>query len=236
MFVERDCVICDEPVSYDKEEPICDDCEDDWYNFLTTRCNSCGKERELCYCLPRQVKEINDSLAIWCVFYDKEKNPRVNRIFFDLKQKGYNDVVDLMAQILSQVLVSYCCAHNIMYNSFAITYIPRRKSTKRYYSFDQSQKLAKALGKIINIPVFSCIENKGKREQKRLNKIERLENARKAYAMKKNAKIEYENIFLVDDIITSGASMKVCADLLYENGAKNVIPVAFAKDNYKKGE
>ena len=123
-----------------------------------------------------------------------------------------------------------------MYNSFAITYIPRRKSTKRYYSFDQSQKLAKALGKIINIPVFSCIENKGKREQKRLNKIERLENARKAYAMKKNAKIEYENIFLVDDIITSGASMKVCADLLYENGAKNVIPVAFAKDNYKKGE
>ncbi|MBQ7353078.1 MAG: ComF family protein [Clostridia bacterium] len=236
MFIERDCIVCGEPISYDNIDYVCEDCEEDWYNLLTTRCNSCGNERDLCFCLPNLVKEINDSLAIWCVFYDKEKNPNANRIFFDLKKKGYRSVVKVMAEYISKVLISYCYAHNIKYKTFAITYVPRRKSMRRYYSFDQSEKLAKALGKLLNLPTFSCLDNKGRKEQKKLNKYERLENARKSYQLKKNAKVEYKNIFLLDDIITSGASMRACAEILYDNGAKSVIPVAFAKDNYKKGE
>ena len=236
MFVERDCVICGEPISYEGEEPICADCEEDWYKFLTTRCNTCGRERELCHCMPKQVLEISNSMVIWCAFYDNEANPNANQIFFDLKKKGYYPLVRLIAERISQVLISACCARGIMYKSYAITYVPRRKSMRRFHMFDQSEKIARALGKILDIPVFSCMENRSWREQKKLNKNERIKNARKAYRMKKNAKVEYENIFLVDDIITSGSSMRVCADLLYENGAKNVIPVAFAKDNFKKGE
>ena len=64
MFVERDCVICGDPISYESEEPICEDCEEDWCKLLTTRCNICGKERELCHCLPKQIKEISNGHAI----------------------------------------------------------------------------------------------------------------------------------------------------------------------------
>ena len=236
MFVERDCVICGDPISYESEEPICEDCEEDWCKLLTTRCNICGKERELCHCLPKQIKEISNGHAIWCVFYDNEINPKANKIFFDLKKYGYRILVNLIADIIVRALISSCCALDVKYKRYAITYVPRRRVVKHQRMFDQSEKLAKAIGKRLGIPVFSCLENKSWKEQKKLNKHERIENARKAYRMKKNAKLEYEYIFLVDDIITSGSSMRACADLLYENGAINVIPVAFAKDNIKKGE
>ena len=236
MFFERSCAICGEPVSYDEEEPICKDCEQDWFNLLTTRCNICGCEKELCTCMPRQVTEISKSHVIWCVFYDKSSNQQANRMFYRLKQKGYTSIVNLMADRISQVLVSSCYTRGIRYKQYAITYVPRRKSNKRRYMFDQSEKIAKALSKKLNIPVFSCLENNSGNEQKKLSKADRIENAINSYKMKKNAKVEYENVFLVDDIITTGASMRACAIMLYENGAKNVIPVAFAKDNFKKGE
>ena len=83
----------------------------------------------------------------------------------------------------------------------------------------------------VNINTF---ENVAKQEQKGLNKKERAFNAQSSYVYIEDSLKDYKNIILVDDIITSGATMYACAFQLYKHGANSVVPIAFAKDNYKE--
>ena len=43
-------------------------------------------------------------------------------------------------------------------------------------------------------------------------------------------KIRGRIVVLIDDVVTTGASMSACAQLLYECGAKNILCIAIASD------
>ena len=66
--------------------------------------------------------------------------------------------------------------------------------------------------------------------QKVLNKKERLENARHSYELDKKARISGKKYLLVDDIITTGATMLASGELLLNAGALSVIPISYAKN------
>ena len=112
-----------------------------------------------------------------------------------------------------------------------MTYAPRRRRVEKKYGFDQSKLLAKEIGRQLSIEVKPTLINKGKRAQKLLTKEERRKNAQASYFLKKNLNLSGKTVLLVDDLITSGATMKAASELLYKVGANDVIPVAFAKDN-----
>ena len=71
----------------------------------------------------------------------------------------------------------------------------------------------------------------GGRAQKRLNFQKRLQNAKKSYRICEDADVEGKTVLLVDDIVTSGASMAVGARLLRRAGAAMVVCVALATDD-----
>ena len=81
--------------------------------------------------------------------------------------------------------------------------------------------------------MICTLVNVGETEQKGLSKDDRALNAAESYEYIENSIGENKNIFLVDDIMTSGATLYACAFHLYSAGALNVVPVVFAKDNYK---
>ena len=100
------------------------------------------------------------------------------------------------------------------------------------YKTDQSnvkaQLLARNLSDIISIPyqndVLVRIANSSRRY---FGVTQRREAAKKDYRindsiLKNNNLIKNRNILLIDDIITSSATIEVCRDLLKENGAKKV--------------
>ncbi len=234
MFVERYCVLCGEAISYEEKEPFCEECREHWKEFLKVKCRNCGRINNDCICLPRKIIKINHGIAGWCVFYDGSTNGEINKLFYNLKHRYDREIVDLCAERMKDRVKGVFNSRGLIYKDYVVTYAPRRHKSANRYGFDQSKKLAKALAKKLGIKCINTFENVAKQEQKGLNKKERAFNAQSSYVYIEDSLKDYKNIILVDDIITSGATMYACAFQLYKHGANSVVPIAFAKDNYKE--
>jgi competence protein ComFC len=117
-----------------------------------------------------------------------------------------------------------------------ITYVPRSKGAYLQHGVDQAKELAKELALRIGIPAVSAICRRGGKgtAQKKLDLPNRLKNAGSAYGVKNKVDLGGKDVLLVDDIVTSGATMAVCVRLLRQMGAKRVYCVAVAADDMQR--
>lgn len=91
--------------------------------------------------------------------------------------------------------------------------------------------LARRLGILFHIPVWTPLRvTRGSPAQKTLSREERLENAKHAYSCHPDADLSGKRVLLVDDIITTGATVSSCALALLKAGAVDVTAAALAAD------
>jgi predicted amidophosphoribosyltransferase len=62
-----------------------------------------------------------------------------------------------------------------------------------------------------------------------LHAADREKNAKNAYAVKRRRKIEGKTLVLIDDVSTTGATIRECARVLVEAGAKEVRAITLAR-------
>lgn len=91
--------------------------------------------------------------------------------------------------------------------------------------------LARRLGILWGIPVETPLYAvHGANAQKGLKRAERMQNAKKAYGCRSGADFGGKRVLLVDDIITTGATVSACAFALQKAGAVDVTAAAIAAD------
>lgn len=102
----------------------------------------------------------------------------------------------------------------------------------RKRGYNQAEKLAEALAKNFEIPAMHALSRvKNTKTQVGLSKNEREENIKDAFAVKKEFAEEFKNtqqVFLIDDVSTSGATIRECAKVLKKAGVKYVWGVTLA--------
>jgi competence protein ComFC len=108
--------------------------------------------------------------------------------------------------------------------------VPLHPIRQKERGYNQSKFITKGL---INIhsgisSEHALIRNKNTISQTTLNREERQENVHQAFEVRNGVDISGKTIILVDDLITTGATMNECARVLKENGAKRIICVAVA--------
>lgn len=104
--------------------------------------------------------------------------------------------------------------------------VPLHPTKLRERGFNQSEKIAKTLekaskgrSKVQNLLIRSQYTN----TQTRLNRTERQQNVKNAFAMSRDAVvIPTLHYILVDDVFTTGATLNACASVLRESGAQHV--------------
>ncbi len=103
----------------------------------------------------------------------------------------------------------------------AVVYVPLGKKRLREREYDQSQLLARNIGRFLGIPVLDALEKvKSTKTQHELSRTERLHNLDKAFRCK--ARLEGKRVLLGDDIVPTGATLRECAGELYQAGAAEV--------------
>ena len=93
-----------------------------------------------------------------------------------------------------------------------------------------SEFIAKGIRSVLRIPIIThSIKRKRFTEtQTSLNLVERKENLNDAFTIKRKNNLKGKTILLLDDVITTGATISECGRVLLEKGAANVYAASVA--------
>lgn len=106
--------------------------------------------------------------------------------------------------------------------------LPLHPKKERLRGYNQSLAIAKGVAAELNVP----IENKGVRRTKhnpsqtKVSKFDRWENVRSIFEVKKASVFENKHLLLIDDVLTTGATLEACAFQLINECAGTTISVA----------
>jgi competence protein ComFC len=112
-----------------------------------------------------------------------------------------------------------------------VTYIPLHKRKTKQRTFNQSKLIAQYIAKMlkVNLAADLLIRSKYTNTQTLLNFQERRKNISGAFKAANISKLENKTILLVDDVMTTGATVNECSKVLKTAGALNVYVITVAR-------
>lgn len=93
--------------------------------------------------------------------------------------------------------------------------IPLHPARERKRGFDQARDLTRELSRELQIPYCDALKRtRQTSRQATLSKAERLQNLRKAFSLRRRLTLAGQNLILIDDVLTTGATASACAQAL----------------------
>lgn len=110
----------------------------------------------------------------------------------------------------------------------AVTFVPMTRHKERERGFNQAELLARALAKRLNLPLIAALAKvRETRPQVSLSGRERLTNLEGAFQLA--TKPQYANIVLIDDVVTTGATIETASRVLREGGYEKIFVLTLAR-------
>jgi len=163
---------------------------------------------------------LDDVITFWEYF------PGIEKAIHMIKYKDRKKLGALLGQWAAQTLRA---AQMEQFN--LIVPVPLHPRRLRERGFNQSHILAREISLHTDIPVALRILKRSKytETQTLLSAEKRQENVYHAFDVRSPAKFENQHILLVDDVITSGATVNSCAAACKAAGAISVIGLGMAR-------
>jgi competence protein ComFC len=179
-------------------------------------------------------KAVNDSPHIFSIFY--YKNAIVKKLIKQIKYKGDRKATFQVAEILYDYLLEDVSEKMEMHNftNPIVVPIPATKHRMKEHGFNQCERIVKYIEKLDINNNFNYIynelikikENESQAHTK--NRIERLNNIKNSFAVKNPEAVRGQNIILIDDVWTTGATLEEARKELLEAGARSVVAYTIA--------
>lgn len=174
-------------------------------------CPNCIKEKKSLFRMERSAIKydaVSKKTILAFKFMDKTENARVFAKW--LKIAG-RDIFTAGADVLIPVPLHY-----------------RRLVARRY---NQSALLVKELGKLTGLETnfSSLVKFKSTKPQVRFTGQARRKNVKGAFRIKMPEKIKGKHVVLIDDVLTTGSTVRECAKVLLNSGAASVDVLTIAR-------
>ncbi|MFZ6010759.1 MAG: ComF family protein [Bacteroidota bacterium] len=144
------------------------------------------------------------------------KESRVQHLLHALKYNNKPEVGRMLGNVYGQDLLQ----GNYKNEFDLIIPVPLHRSRKKRRGYNQSDEFGKGIAEILKIPCFdSFIERTLKTEtQTRKSKLDRWQNVNEVFSAVKPREIENKRILLIDDVVTTGATIEACGQVLLNAG------------------
>lgn len=212
-------------------------------------CVSCGNslykhEQQLCnYCI-HQLPKTNfhkslknpvealfygrQNIAFASAYYLFEKSGGVQKILHAIKYKNNN----ILAVFIGELYGNELKENELISSAHFIIPVPLHAKKLKLRGFNQSEEFAKGLSLSLEIPInITVLKRKEFTEtQTKKNKYQRWENVEDAFEITDYELFKNKHIIVVDDVITTGATIEACIELLKTiEGIKiSVLTIAYA--------
>jgi ComF family protein len=106
--------------------------------------------------------------------------------------------------------------------------VPLSPQRMRARGYNQAALLADFVSATLDAPLMTALSRIERPSQRSLGESARLSNLRGAFTCGRD--VGGKRILLVDDVVTTGATVSACADTLAQAGASRICVLAFARD------
>jgi ComF family protein len=137
----------------------------------------------------------------------------------------FNRLAEMAAHRLTFVMPE------ILRGELIVVPVPLHVRRERWRGFNQSEVAATALAEALELTVQSALERTvHTKVQKDLHRQQRLENVRGVFRVTDKAAVARKQILLVDDVTTTGATLREATNALMSAGAAEVWCIAIARE------
>ncbi|MFT3682991.1 MAG: ComF family protein [Ferruginibacter sp.] len=137
-------------------------------------------------------------------FFAKES--LVQHLIHQLKYKGNTDIGNYLGLIMGQTLLNSGRFTTID----ALVPLPLYPDKERKRGYNQAAIICKGMSEVMNIPIISnnLLRKRFTETQTKKHRMERWENVEGSFVVKNEAALKGKHILLVDDVVTTGATLE----------------------------
>lgn len=229
LFFPRACAACDDLLDDTDRGLVCGRCWARLPRLRAPQCARCGHPQPPrgscagCALLPPYVRAARS--LCWV------PDDTSSAIIGALKYEGWPAVVDGIAERLARLR----WPEDVVRERAALIPVPLAAVKQRARGYNQAERLAAAVARQWGIPVWDdvLIRTRATPSQTRLTPGERLANVHGAFALKHAgdaaSRIRGQHLILVDDVLTTGATLNACAASLFGAGARTLSYLTFGR-------
>ena len=230
LLLPRDCPVCRGDLPWNAPAGICLSCWSDIRPIPPPFCRRCGlpydsfippETAHLCSACHRKPPPFETARSL--ALYDGTIREVLHLFKYDRRPE--------IGAILGKLMAIYFETVRGPARPDAIVAVPLHRARKRKRGYNQAEILARAVGKSLRIPrIRGCLaRSRAVPPQTGLSRFERRKNVRNSFRVRRPGRLQGKSILLVDDILTTGATITECASTLHRAGTSRVLILTAAR-------
>ena len=139
--------------------------------------------------------------------------------------------IDPLGGLFARLLADVVAAGGPQFEADVVVPVPLHRQRERERGYNQAALIAKPLAKRLGLPYKSVLLTRirPRPDKHILSMEERWESVRGAFATRPGSQIDNLRVLLLDDVMTTGATLDSCAKTLRDAGARSVVGVTVAR-------
>lgn len=213
LIFPRCCEACDQAL-VGAERVICTACRFDLPRVA---------DSSLKYSLKHRLASHYEVKAVWSYLVFTKKG-KVQNVLHALKYNNRPEVGVLLGELFGSELL----AEQQVPAADLIVSVPLHRQRIRQRGYNQSDRFAEGLSRVLGIPWSGAalVRTRHTQSQTGKTKAERQKNVAHIFAV--NEPVTNRAIILVDDVLTTGATLDACVEALVENGCSCIYIMTIA--------
>jgi ComF family protein len=103
--------------------------------------------------------------------------------------------------------------------------VPLHRKKEKLRGYNQSERIAYGISQVLEVPMETgiLIKKANTTTQTQKTRLERMANVSAAFELLTPDRVKGKKLLLVDDVLTTGATMSACAEVLLAGGARSIV-------------
>jgi competence protein ComFC len=225
------CRICGRALANASRVPICPECLDGFERIAEPMCRCCGRPW-LFEAVPQAAEPLCRLCRVKFYAFDRARsfaicNDALIEAVLLLKYDEVTRLGDWFAARLAELVERERDA----WQADVVVPVPLHKDRQRERGYNQAELIARPLARRLGLKIerYLLARMRPRPAQLVLSRTEHWKSVRGAYATREGLKVDNLRVLLVDDVLTTGATLDACARALKKAGAAAVLGLTVAR-------